>query len=221
MLARHTIVVNSREARILKQLAPNAVIDIVPIGVDLAALAPPSPASPGADIVFCGVMNYAPNVDAVSWFARNVWPRIRVSRPNARFLIVGANPVSGVRRLAQDEPGIVVTGSVPDVRPYLWNAAVSVAPIKIARGIQNKVLEAIAAGLPAVITPQVLDGLPSEVHRACRVADSPEEFAIATLSFLDLSGDARRAFAQQADLARLAWESQLAPLLDLLKAART
>jgi glycosyltransferase involved in cell wall biosynthesis len=105
------------------------------------------------------------------------------------------------------------------VREYLWNAAVSVAPLKTSRGVQNKVLEAIAAGLPAVITPQVLDGLPLEVRRACRIADSAEEFVTETLSLLDLTGDARRTLAQQADLAGLAWERQLAPLGDLLESA--
>jgi sugar transferase (PEP-CTERM/EpsH1 system associated) len=217
--ARHTIVVNEREALILKQLAPKAVIDIIPNGVDIAALAPSTPAGPGADVVFCGVMDYSPNVDAVVWFAREVWPRIRLRRPTARFMIVGSSPISEVRRLAQEGSGIVVTGTVPDVREYLWNAAVSVAPLKTSRGVQNKVLEAIAAGLPAVITPQVLDGLPLEVRRACRIADSAEEFVTETLSLLDLTGDARRTLAQQADLAGLAWERQLAPLGDLLESA--
>jgi sugar transferase (PEP-CTERM/EpsH1 system associated) len=219
MHARHTVVVNQREADLLVALAPQASIGILPNGVDVGGLAPTSSPGEAPHLVFCGVMNYAPNVDAVRWFARDIWPRIRAKRPDARFTIVGSDPVDAVRRLASPESGIAVTGWVPDVRGYLWNAAVSVAPLKTARGIQNKVLEAIAAGLPAVITSQVSEGLPPEVRSACRVADTPAGFADETLTLLQLSAIQRRAISASADLHSLSWDHQLEPLHQILESA--
>jgi hypothetical protein len=108
---------------------------------------------------------------------------------------------------------------VDDVRPYLWQAAVAVAPLLTARGMQNKVLEALGAGLPAVVSSQVFEGLPASVHSACRLAPSAEVFASWTLSLLDLTGTERRAIAARANLAQLSWESQLEPLHRLLAEA--
>jgi len=219
MRASCTMVVNDREAQLLKEIAPNAVIRVLPVGVDLTALAPPSPPTADATVVFCGVMNYPPNIHAVVWFTEHVWPRIRLRRPAARFAIVGSDPALEIRRLADANAGVVVTGSVPDVRHYLWNAAVSIAPLKIARGVQTKVLEAVAAGLPAVVTSPVRDGLPAEIRPACRVADSAEDFASEILSLLELTGDERRALARQADLEPLSWETRLGPLAGILTRA--
>ena len=219
MRASCTLVVNDREAQLLREIAPDTVIRVLPVGVDLIALAPPSPPAADATIVFCGVMNYPPNIQAVVWFTEHVWPRIRLRRPDARFAIVGSDPALEIRRLADVTAGVVVTGSVPDVRHYLWNAAVSIAPLKIARGVQTKVLEAVAAGLPAVVTSQVRDGLPAEIRPACRVADSAEDFASEILSLLQLTGDARRALARQADLEPLSWETRLGPLAEILTRA--
>ena len=170
-------------------------------------------------MIFCGVMNYGPNVEAVVWFSREVWPIIRARRPDARFFIVGSDPTAAVRRLASARVGIEVTGTVAEIQSHLWSAAISVAPLKIARGVQNKVLEALAAGLPVVATPQVIEGLPTEALAACRVADAPGEFAEQTLSLLALSGQERRALAAQADLCGLNWEHQLAPLREILAKA--
>src|SRR6185503_7468001 len=113
---------------------------------------------------------------------REVWPLVIARRPDARFIIVGSNPTEQVRRLAFEHPGVQVTGTVPDVRPFLWQAALSVAPLLTARGLQNKVLEALAAGLPTVLTPEVLQGLPIGVRGGCRVAASAAAFADAILS---------------------------------------
>jgi glycosyltransferase involved in cell wall biosynthesis len=164
-------------------------------------------------------MNYTPNVDAALWFSRNVWPAIRARRPDARFFLVGSDPIPSVRRLQTPDSGIEVTGTVDDVRPYLWQSAVAVAPLLTARGMQNKVLEALGAGLPAVVSAQVFEGLPPSVHQACRLAVSADAFAKETLSLLDLTGSQRRALAASADLERLSWESQLLPLYRLLSDA--
>jgi sugar transferase (PEP-CTERM/EpsH1 system associated) len=183
-----TLVVNEREAVSLKRIVPDAAIRVVPNGVNSADLQPRTAPTESADVIFCGVMNYAPNVDGVLWFAHEVWPLIRARRSDAVFRIVGSEPTAAIRRLASDRNGIEVTGTVAEVRHYLWNGAVSVAPLMTARGVQTKVMEAIAAGLPVVVTSQVAGGLPSELNTAYRVADSPGAFAAETLSLIALSG---------------------------------
>jgi len=214
-----TYVVNDREAETLRQIAPRATIRVIPVGVDAVALAPTGPPTDKPSVVFCGVMSYRPNVEAVMWFAQQVWPQIRRVHADATFTIVGSDPVSEIRNLAATGSGITVTAAVPDVRDYLWSAAVSIAPIKIARGVQTKVLEAVAAGLPAVVTSEVFAGLPSTVRPACRIADSADAFANETLALLSLSGEARRATAHRANLDSLKWEAQLSPLISILKSA--
>lgn len=217
--ASSVLVVNDREADLLRLLAPGADIKIVPNGVDVPALPLGARRNASPSVVFCGVMNYTPNVESVVWFARHVWPRVRSERTDARFVVVGSDPTGQIRRLASPDSGIEVTGTVPEVVSHLSRCAVSVAPLKTARGVQTKVLEAIALGLPAVITSPVAEGLPSVVLPACRVADAPDYFARNTLSLLALTEDERRALAAQADLHTLTWERQLQPLPQILSAA--
>jgi glycosyltransferase involved in cell wall biosynthesis len=164
-------------------------------------------------------MNYAPNVDGVRWFARDVWPLVRARRPDAQFVIVGSDPAAYVRRLHSPEQGIEVSGTVDDVRPYLWQSAMSIAPLFMARGVQTKVLEAVAAGLPAVVTSAVFEGLPSAIRSACRVADTAEAYAAATCALLNMTAADRRELAQSADLTQLGWDAQLRPLHDALASA--
>ncbi len=209
-------VVNDRERALMQAVVPNSNVSVVQVGVDVGPHLPPMPPDPRARVIFCGVMNYTPNVDAVCWFARDVWPLIRSRRPDAEFVIVGSSPAAAVRRLRSSEHGITVTGTVDDVRPYLWQSAVSVAPLFMARGVQTKVLEAVAAGLPAVVTSAVFEGLPAAIRSACRIADSADACATATLALLDLPAEARRRLAQTADLTQLGWEAQLRPLHDAL-----
>jgi sugar transferase (PEP-CTERM/EpsH1 system associated) len=219
--AKTTLVVNERERQLLHALDPQARVLVMENGVDLDSFAPPDPPSAAPDVVFCGVMNYAPNEEGARWIAREVWPLVRAARPDARLLLVGATPSPLVKSLASDTDRIVVTGTVPDVRPFLWNASVSAAPLWTARGVQNKVLEAIAAGLPAAITPPVAEGLPPEAHPACSLASSADAFARAVLDLLALSPAERRARAHTASLARLAWRERLRDLPDLLAEAAT
>ena len=106
-------------------------------------------------------MNYPPNEEGAVWLARDVWPLVRRARPDARLSLVGSSPTRRVQQL-ESAREVVVTGHVDDVRPHLWQAAVAAAPLLTARGVQNKVLEAVAAGLPTVVTPVVLAGVPTE-----------------------------------------------------------
>jgi sugar transferase (PEP-CTERM/EpsH1 system associated) len=213
-----TAVVNEKERAALSSMSPGARVEAIPNGVDFRQLAPSTPPAASSDVVFCGVMDYAPNEEGAEWLARDVWPSVRSAVPSARLRLVGSNPTPRVRELAM-LPGVDVTGTVPDVRPYLWNAAVSAAPLQTARGVQNKVLEAIAAGLPAVITPVVAEGLPPEIAAACRVSASPEAFAASIVELLRLSPTERRAMAATIDLSPLSWERRLEPFLPLLEAA--
>ncbi len=212
-----TLVVNERERVLLDRLAPDAAVRVIENGVDLEQFRPADAPSDAPVAVFCGVMNYQPNEAAAVWIARTVWPLVIAKRPDARLMLVGASPTPSVRGLASAT--VTVTGSVPDTRPYLWSAAMGLAPLQTARGIQNKVLEAVAAGLPVVITPAVAEGLPPEVSPAARVAASPEAFAGAMLDLMARTPAERRAIAGRATLASLAWPARLAGLSAIVEAA--
>jgi polysaccharide biosynthesis protein PslH len=148
-----------------------------------------------------------------------VWPAIKAQRPDAILTFVGAHPTAQVLKLADRDRSIEVTGAVPDVRPWLWRSAVAIAPLAEARGLQNKVLEALAAGLPTVTTRVVGDGLPDAVLPGCRIADAPADFARAVLGCLAMTPDQRRDLAMSADLSGLQWDDQMRPLQTLLSEA--
>jgi sugar transferase (PEP-CTERM/EpsH1 system associated) len=217
--ARATMVVTPRERETLAALAPGARIEVVGNGVDLESLRPAGGPSSEPVVVFCGVMDYEPNVMGAVWLARDVWPIVRHAHPAARLRIVGADPVRAVRECASAERGIEVTGRVPDVRPYLWSAAVAAAPLQTARGVQNKVLEALAAGLPVVVTPVVAAGLPVEAAGGCEVAGDAEAFAAALVRLLGAPAPDRRHLAGRADLDGLSWASRLEPAWALIEEA--
>ena len=186
-----TLFVSEAEARHFVGLAPDCAgkVDWVENGVDLARFDPaeprPTPYPAGAvPIVFTGTMGYRPNIEAVAWFAEAVLPRLRARAQAPSFWIVGANPAPAVQALAR-LPGVHVTGTVPDVRPYLAHAAVAVAPLAIARGIQNKVLEAMAMARPVVATQAAFEGVRAVPGRDLLVADGAEAFAAAVAAVLD------------------------------------
>jgi sugar transferase (PEP-CTERM/EpsH1 system associated) len=212
-------VVTAREADALRRISPDAPVHVVANGVDAEHLAPIGAPGAAPEIVFTGVFNYGPNADGAIWFARHVWPLVRSAVPAAKLTLAGSSPRRDVQRLAAVDASIEVTGRVPDMRPYLWRSAIAIAPIFEARGVQNKVLEAAAAGLPAVITSAVRAGLPREMLRACRLADTPSDFAAAVIGLLALAPDARRAMAAEAHVQDLTWPRCLAPLGDLLATA--
>lgn len=174
---------------------------------------------PGAGplLVFTGQMDYRPNIDAVTWFAERVFPRVRQSYPDARFAIVGRAPTAAVRALA-DRPGVIVTGAVPDVRDWLAAAALVVAPLQLARGIQNKVLEGMAMARAVVASPAAAEGI--DHAGTLRVADGPDAFGDAVLSLLaEPEIAAALGLAARARvIARYSWEARLAPLDALLDA---
>jgi len=133
---------------------------------------------------FLGAMDYEPNVDGVCWFAEQIWPLIVENRPDARLLIVGRSPAKVVRDLA-DGKRIEVTGTVPAVEPYLRRMRVMVAPLRLARGLQTKVLTAMTAGRPCVVTPCVVEGIGAQAGQDLLVAGSPTAFAAAVAEVLN------------------------------------
>jgi polysaccharide biosynthesis protein PslH len=217
--ASAVLVVNERERASLAARVPDANVLTLSNGIDVCRFWPAGPPADGARVVFCGVFNYRPNERGALWFANEVWPTIKAQRPDAVLTLVGAHPTSQVLKLAERDRSIEVTGAVPDVRPWLWRSAVSVAPLAEARGLQNKVLEALAAGVPTVTTRVVADGLPHAVLPGCRIADAPADFARNVLACLALNPDQRRDAAMSADLSGLQWDDQLRPLQALLSEA--
>jgi glycosyltransferase involved in cell wall biosynthesis len=169
-------------------------------------------------VIFTGVMDYAPNVDAVLWFVQHGWPIVRQRHPTAGFAIVGSSPSPAVRALHGDQ-GIQVTGRVADTRPYFDAAWVAIAPLRIARGIQNKVLEAMSMGLPTVATPTALAGVEASVgeHVVSAAAGSETGRVVA-----DLLADAPRRerlgqAARQRVLERYRWNAVRQRLADLIE----
>lgn len=168
-------------------------------------------------VVFVGTMDYRPNVDAVVYFAEQILPRIRQSHPELRFMIVGRNPARRVRELTR-KPGVVVTGNVADVSPYLHGATAAVAPFRIFQGLQNKILEALAAGVPVVSTSGPASALGLRHMESLLVADTPDEFARAVTSLLADSGLRRRLAGAAAIVReRFDWQTSLSRLERLLE----
>jgi polysaccharide biosynthesis protein PslH len=216
-----SLLVSPAEAALFRRLAPEAAERTVAMtnGVDTAFFDPappcPSPFAAGPPVVFTGAMDYWPNIDAVTWFAREVLPILR-REVAVDFIIVGANPPPAVLSLRTQE-GVLVTGRVPDVRPYLAHAAAVVAPLGIARGIQNKVLEAMAMARPVVVTPEALEGISARPGvELLLAAREPDAFAAATAAALASGSDAMGRAARELVCRAYSWPGALAVLDDLL-----
>ena len=170
-------------------------------------------------LVFTGVMDYWPNAEGVQWFVERIFPRIRANVPDAKVFIVGNRPGPDVRRLGATE-GVTVTGFVEDVRDYLSAAALCIVPLRIARGVQNKVLEAMAMGKAVVSTSQAFEGLRAEENRDILVADGEEAFAAAVVRLLRDPDEAAR-IGRNARLCverNYSWEENLRLLDEVLPA---
>jgi sugar transferase (PEP-CTERM/EpsH1 system associated) len=214
------VVTTEREATLVREISPETRVHVVPNGVDTRyfdqAVVRPDGAAP--TVIFTGDMSYFPNQEAVNYFARKVLPLIRDSVPKARFLIVGRNPNRNVLRL-QRMDGVEVTGFVADVRTYLAKAQVAVAPFAIAAGIQNKILEAMAYGLPVVATSRTAQGLSPKVAEMVDTGDTADEMAskiVLLLRDFDLARrkgvEGRRRVGEE-----YKWENSLDQLLQLLE----
>jgi sugar transferase (PEP-CTERM/EpsH1 system associated) len=184
-----SLVVSEAEACLFRRQDPAVPVSVVGNGVDLEYFSPAAersvlPETPR--VVFTGTMDYLPNVDAVVYFCRSILPRVREAVPAVHFVVVGRDPSRSVRALARERQ-VTVTSSVPDVRVHLANAALAVAPLRIGRGIQNKVIEAMAMGVPVVGTSVAFAGLELTDLDGARRADDPETFSREITSLLQHS----------------------------------
>lgn len=178
------------EQDVFQAQIPGAPSVVLKNGVDLEHFRPdPEAAEPG-HLVFTGVMNYYPNVDGCRFFVREILPLVRARHPQVRLSIVGAHPSPEVQRLGR-EHGVTVTGFVPETRDWMRRAAIAVAPLRIARGIQNKVLEAMAMGLPVVGSTSATQGVGATAGQHYLVCDEPRTFADAVVRLLDEPREAR------------------------------
>jgi sugar transferase (PEP-CTERM/EpsH1 system associated) len=187
--ASRSLFVSAADAALFKQRGGRGKIEVLPNGTDLDLRRLPREPMPfhdlhgrnvakdsDAKLIFVGTMNYQPNADAVQYFVEQIFPKIRESFPSAVFEVVGRQPPKAVTRL-QNHPGVRIVGEVPDVRSYLLRADVSVAPMRIARGVQNKVLEAMAMGVPVVATGAAIQGIEVADGQEVLVGENPEEFS--------------------------------------------
>jgi sugar transferase (PEP-CTERM/EpsH1 system associated) len=172
--------VSDAEADIYRSFCPNGKTHAVFNGVDLDYFRPDFPVEQREpnECVFVGVLDYRANVESLIWFCDMVWPHVKARRPEAVFCIVGKNPTTSIRALAA-RAGIRLVGEVPDVRPYLAESRFSVAPLQIARGVQNKVLEAMAMGTPVIASPQALEGLAAKNGIHAVAASDPRDWQTA------------------------------------------
>ncbi|MHB9081291.1 MAG: TIGR03087 family PEP-CTERM/XrtA system glycosyltransferase [Pirellulaceae bacterium] len=215
-------VVADREADVFNSFSPYRP-HVIRNGVDLDYFQPLLPYNSSLSIVhyplsiiFTGALDYDANVDGATWFCREVWPRVLERFPHAVFQLVGSRPNAQAQRLGK-LPGVKLIGEVPDVRPYLHNATVVAVPLRVARGIQNKVLEALAAGKPVVGSPQALDGINATPDVDLLRAATPEQW-VQSISELFSEPDRRdhlsrsgRAFVER----DYHWSAQLAQLVQL------
>jgi len=211
--------VSAAEGDLLRARCPEANVCVVPNGVDLEYFDPEAvPArGDGQTLVFCGAMDYHSNIDAVEYFVDAILPLVRLRVPGAGLRIVGSNPAPAVQRLAEAE-GVEVTGRVPDVRPEICSAAVSVAPMRLGRGVPNKVLEALALTLPVVATPNAADGLDLGAFEGADIAEQPAAFAAAVVRRLRAAKSGQGRFPQHRRVLveRYSWSHHMKELLALL-----
>jgi sugar transferase (PEP-CTERM/EpsH1 system associated) len=217
-VAAENVLCTPLEQQVFEREIPGHTSMVLRNGIDLAYYRPSPETIEPAHLAFTGVMDYLPNVDGCVWFAREMLPRLRARFPAVRFTIVGADPNAEIRALAA-EPGVTVTGFVEDTRDWLRRAAISIAPLRIARGIQNKVLEALAMGHAVVGTTAATQGVEGTPGRDYLVADDAEAFTAAVAGLLERPDEAlalgrrARAFVEE----RYDWEAVFEPLDRLLE----
>ena len=198
------VVCSEREREHLRQIDERARIAVVPNGVDTQYFAGAGDGKAGRDLVFVGSMDYPPNAEAAALFTGRIWPHVRKRFPEARLLIVGANPGPSVRALAE-APGVQVTGTVPDTRPYYREALAAIVPLRSGGGTRLKILEAMAAGVPVISTPLGAEGLDVTPGKDILIAgpDDAEQWVDHLVRLAEPPGSMRQALTAAAlDLAR-------------------
>ena len=191
-VAKTIIAVSEADAETMRTLYGVSRITAVPTGVDVSFFRPSQEAQPATDLVFVGSMDWMPNIDGVVWFVNEVLPLIKKRLPDCSLAVVGRTPGREVTELAQRESGIRITGTVADVRPWLWESKVSIVPLRIGGGTRLKIYEAMAAGTPVVSTTIGAEGLDISPGENILIADEPDAFAEACLRLITDSVERRR-----------------------------
>ena len=205
------VVCSAREREELARIAPSARIAVIENGVDVAGLAAGADAlTESHKIIFVGLMDYYPNVEAATSFAQRIWPVLRQQFPKLNLWIVGANPVPAVTQLGNLE-GVTVTGTVPEVRPYYRDALAAIVPLRTGGGTRLKILEAMAAGVPVISTPLGAEGLTVTAGENILMADPDDaETWLNHLEYLMESASARKALSAAAlDLVRTSYDWEI------------
>lgn len=205
--AAHVVAVSGVDEQTMRERFGVDRISSVPTGVDVEYFERPAAPAREYDLVFIGSMDWMPNIDGIHWFFEEILPRIREAKPACRVAIVGRTPPPSIAALAKD-PLVTVTGTVPDVRPYLWQSALSVVPLRVGGGTRLKIFEAAAAGTAVVSTPIGAEGLPLVHRETIGIAETPEAFAAECIELLE-NEEARNAMARRAlnlVRAKFSWE---------------
>ena len=204
---RHVVAVSEADAQTMRQEFGVERVSAIPTGVDVDAFARQAQAAM-ADLVFVGSMDWLPNIDGMTVFTKEILPLIRRELPQCSVVVVGRDPVPAVREMAERDALLKVTGTVPDVRPYLWGSKVSIVPLRIGGGTRLKIYESMAAGTPVVATTIGAEGLEVESGRNIHLADTPEMFANRCVELLRSEADRRRIgdAARRLVVEKFSWE---------------
>lgn len=183
---RHVVAVSEADAELMRSLYGLDNVSVIPTGVNVEQFTPPPVPPPRTtELVFVGAMNYLPNIDGLKYFVREILPLIRQRRPQCMLAVVGRDPAPEIRALAAADQRLHVTGTVADVRPYLWGSAVSIVPLRIGGGTRLKIYESMAAKAAVVSTTIGAEGLQVHPPADIRLADTPEAFAAECLRLLE------------------------------------
>lgn len=219
--AGRIIAVSAVDAGLMRTMFGAERVSEIPTGVDLDYFARPASVDRVADLVFIGSMDWLPNVDGVGYFVREVLPLIRRRRPDCTLAIVGRTPPPEIADLGRKDSGVRVTGTVPDVRPYLWGSAISVVPLRIGGGTRLKIYEAMAAGVPVVSTTVGAEGLEVHPPEDIRIADSAADFAESCLELLADEDQSQRIASRAREMVarQFSWEQVARRFAEVLESA--
>jgi polysaccharide biosynthesis protein PslH len=220
--AGHVVAVSAADAALMRRLFDVSRISEIPTGVDVEFFARRQAAERVADLVFVGSMDWMPNIDGIRFFVREVLPLVRRSRPQCSLAIVGRTPGPEIQALARQDPNIMVTGTVPDVRPYLWGSTVSVVPLRIGGGTRLKIYEAMAAGTAVVSTAVGAEGLDVASPGQIRLAETASDLAGACLELMSDAAERERMAASALALvsSRFSWDAVNSRFESVLEAMR-